>query len=64
MNNTVFGKAIQPPRELVQYLKDFILYNTEILQPKDQVFCGHLCLYVLKQLSLGRYLQEIVNDLH
>jgi len=56
--------GIQPPRELVEYLKDHILYNTERLQPKDQVFCGHLCLYVLKQLTLGRRLQKIVNDLH
>ena len=56
--------GIQPPRELVEYLKDPILYNTERLQPKDQVFCGHLCLFVLKQLTLGRRLQKIVNDLH
>ena len=56
--------GIQPPLELVEYLKDPILYNTERLQPKDQVFCGHLCLYVLKQLSLGHHLQEIVNELH
>jgi len=56
--------GIQPPLELVEYLKDPILYNTERLQAKDQVFCGHLCLFVLKQLSLGHHLQEIVNDLH
>ena len=34
------------------------------IQPKGEVFCGHLCLHVLKQLSLGRKLQDIVNDLH
>jgi len=56
--------GIQPPLELVEYLKDPSLYNTEKLQPKDQVFCGHLCLYVIKQLSLGSHLQEIVNELH
>jgi len=56
--------GIQPPLELVEYLKNPILYNTERLQPTNQVFCGHLCLYVLKQLSLGHHLQEIVNDLH
>ena len=56
--------GIQPPLELVEYLKNPILYNTERLQPKDQVLCGHLCLYVLKQLSLGHHLQEIVNKLH
>jgi len=31
-----------------------ILYNTEQIQPKQEVFCGHLCLYVLKQLSPTR----------
>ena len=36
----------------------------EQIQPKGEVFCGHLCLHVLKQLSLGRHLQDIVNDLH
>jgi len=42
---------IQPPLELVEYLKPPIYYNTEEVQPRDQVFCGHLCLYVLKELS-------------
>jgi len=56
--------GIRPPLELINYLKDSILYNTERLQPKDQVFCGHLCIFVLKQLSLGHHLQEIVNELH
>ena len=35
--------GIQPPNELVAYLRSPILYNTEQIQPKDQVFCGHLC---------------------
>lgn len=58
--------GIQPPNELVEYLKnDFpILYNTEQIQPRGEVFCGHLCLYVLKQLSIGRVLQEILNYLY
>jgi len=56
--------GIQPPTELKRYLKSPIFYNTEQIQPKQEVFCGHLCLYVLKQLSLGKHLQEIVNDLH
>ena len=46
------------------YLKNSIFYNTEQIQPKGELFCGHLCLYVLKQLSLGKYLQEILNNLH
>ena len=36
----------------------------EQIQRKGEVFCGHLCLHVLKQLSLGRHLQDIVNDLY
>jgi len=56
--------GIQPPDELKRYLRSPIFYNTEQIQPKQEVFCGHLCLYVLKQLSLGKHLQEIVNDLH
>lgn len=56
--------GLQPPIELRRYLKDPVFYNTESLQPKGEVFCGHLCLYVLKQLSSGRGLQEVVNELH
>ena len=55
--------GIQPPLELVEYLKPPIFYNTEEVQPRDQVFCGHLCLYVLKELSKGKGLQEIINTL-
>jgi len=58
------SNGIQPPNELKRYLRSPIFYNTEQIQPKQEVFCGHLCLYVLKQLSLGKHLQEIVNDLH
>ena len=56
--------GIQPPNELKRYLRSPIFYNTEQIQPKQEVFCGHLCLYVLKQLSLEKHLQEIVNNLH
>jgi len=40
--------GIQPPIELVRYLRPPILYNTEKIQRNEQVFCGHLCIYVLK----------------
>jgi len=62
-NNTNFyfvSCGVQPPQELQRYLKSAILYTTE----KGEVFCGHLCLHALKQLSLGCKLQDIVNDLH
>ena len=38
--------GIQPPQNLIRYLKDPIVYNTESLQPKDQVFCGHVFIHV------------------
>jgi len=41
--------SIQPPDELKRYLRSPIFYNTEQIQPKQEVFCGHLCMYVLKQ---------------
>ena len=56
--------GLQPPNELVDYLAPSILYNTERVQPYDQVFCGHLCLYVLKQLGGGQHLQDIINSLY
>ena len=56
--------GLQPPNELVDYLHSPILYNTERVQPYDQVFCGHLCLYVLKQLGEGQNLQDIINSLY
>ena len=44
--------GIQPPTELVQYLKSPIYYNSDRIQPNNTVICGHLCLYVLKSLSV------------
>ena len=55
---------LHPPKELVSYLSRPIYYNSEQVQHGDQVFCGHLCLYVLKQLSNGRDLQQIINELY
>lgn len=55
--------GVGPPNELVDYLGEPVSYNTEQVQPRDQVFCGHLCLYVLKELVKGRQPQEVVNDL-
>ena len=56
--------GLRPPDELVGYLKRPVLYNSERVQPEGQVFCGHLCLYVLKKLSSGCHFQEIINTLH
>ena len=55
--------GVQPPREMVQCLQKLKFYNTDKIQPKGEVICGHLCLYVLKKLSRGRNFQQVVNDL-
>ena len=53
--------GVQPPLEVIKYLGRPIHYNTEQLQPAGEVFCGHLCLYVLKELSMGNEFQNILN---
>ena len=37
--------------------------NTDIVQEPNTVICGHLCLYVLDNLSKGLNFQEIINSL-
>ena len=49
--------GVQPPSELIAYLKSQIFYNSERVQQSGEVFCSHLCLFELKQLSLGNNLQ-------
>ena len=56
--------GVQPPNEMIKYLQSPILYNTEQIQQADQVFCGLLCLYVLKEMSKEKGLQEIINGLY
>ena len=46
--------GVQPPSELIAYLKSSIFYNSERVQQNGEVFCGHLCLFVLTQLSFGK----------
>ena len=55
--------GVQPPNELITYLKSPIFYNSERVQQNGEVHCGHLCLFVLKQLSLGNNLQSVINYL-
>ena len=55
--------GVQPPSELITYVKSPIFYNIERVQQNGEVFCGHLCLFVLKQLSLGNNLQTVINYL-
>ena len=55
--------GVQPPSELLAYLKSPIFYNSERVQQNGEVFCGHLCLIALKQLSLENNLQAVLNYL-
>ena len=55
--------GVRPPIEVIQYLGKPISYNTDQVQPAGWVSCGHLCLYVLKELSAGHEFQKILNKL-
>ena len=55
--------GVQPPSKLIAYLKSPIFYNSERVQQNGEVFCGHLRLFTLKQLSLGNNLQTVINYL-
>ena len=54
--------GVEPPSELIVYLKSPIFYNSERVQQNAEVFWGHLCLFALKQLSLGNN-QAVINYL-
>ena len=56
--------GIQPPKEVIEYLKRGINYNTYQIQPRGEVFCGHLCLYVLKELNDGEDFQSVINKFY
>jgi hypothetical protein len=56
------GYGLPPPEELIDYLHE-VLYNSESPQPAGTVVCGHLCLYVLKGLAMGKDLQDIIYEL-
>ena len=55
-----YGK--QPPIEVIKYLGKLIRHNADQVQPVEQVFCGHLCLYVVKELSAGHEFQKNLNN--
>ena len=55
--------GVQPPIELIAYLKSPTFYNSERVQQNGGIFCGHLCLFGLKQLSFGNNLQAVINNI-
>jgi hypothetical protein len=63
--------AEPPPLELLRYLKSpsefnmpIIKRNAKTVQHDETSECGSLCLYVLKQLSLGRKFPDIIEFLN
>ena len=55
--------GVQPPSELIAYLRSPIFYNSERVQQNGEVFYGHICLITLMRLSLGNNLEAIINYL-
>jgi hypothetical protein len=55
--------GLPPPTEILKYLRSPAYYNSERIQPDNEVFCGHLCLYVLKKMYCGLRFQEVINTL-
>ncbi len=55
--------GLPPPKEIVRYFSKEIFYNSDEIQPRNSVVCGHLCLYVLKSLSNGQAFDSIVLNL-
>jgi len=54
--------GLTPPTELNKYLNGDVFYPTEQIQARQEGFCGHLCLFVLKEMRKGKRLQEILNN--
>ena len=55
--------GVQHPSELIAYLKSPIYCNSERVQQNGEVFCGHLNVFTLNQLSLANNLQAVINYL-
>jgi len=53
---------LPPPTELNDYVDGDVFYPTEHIQPGQEVFCGHLCLYVLKEMQKEK--RAAVNNQH
>ena len=52
---------MQPSSELIAYIKSPIFYNCERVQQNIELFCGHLCLFALKQLCVGNSLEAVIS---
>ena len=55
--------GLDPPNEVKKYLSLPLLTQTYQLQKTDDVICGHLCVFVLKELTSGKQFNDIINAL-
>ena len=73
-NNYFDSFGLPPPNEVLTYMqtppsgRKFaslppIYYNSNEIQDRESVICGHLCLYVLKHLSDGKSYEEVWKTL-
>ena len=62
-NNYFDSFGLPPPDEVVKYIPHPIYYNSNEIQDRESVICGHLCLYVLKHLSDGKSYEEVWKTL-
>ena len=63
-SNVVIKSGILTRLAYFHQLNDYIgdvFYPTEQIQPRQEVICGHLCLFVFKEMQKGKGLQEIIN---
>ena len=54
--------GLDPPIEIIRYLGENIKCSTFELQKGDHI-CGHLCLFVLNQLSNGISFKDVIFSL-
>jgi len=47
--------GLPSPTELNNYLSGDVFYPTEQIQPRQEVFCGHPCLFVVKEMQKRKH---------
>ena len=64
-DNKIYFDAfgVQPPLEIVNYLKSPILYNTFQIQQYNDTNCSEWCLHVLNELNRKRDFISIILDI-
>lgn len=55
--------GVDPPDELISYLRKPILTSSFKIQRRGSNYCGQLCLFVLKQLYAGKSFFDVIQFL-